>query len=385
MARGRRGVEGQGKRASGLLVEAVRLVFVAAFTGLGYEVGLEAGSERVLLYGVVLGSLVGFVVGGVGGRALARAAAEAEARAARIPAADMVAGVLGGLVGLAGGVLLGLPLIFLPFRVVGVSFAVLISLGAAWLGAGIGVAKREEILAALGVRLLPAEPREVVLDTSALVDGRVVEVFRSGFLPGRFVIPAAVLEELKAMADSEEEMRKARGRRGFEVLEALKGAGGSVRTDWREFPGIISVDGKALELARNLGAALVTTDSALARTAEAGGVRVLDISGLAASLRIPASPGTRLELLLVREGRSPGQAVGYLDDGTMVVVEGASGLIGERREVLVTGVSQSRGGRILFGRLAGVEGGSRGGAPRGQGPPGSGAAAAEEGAQGGEG
>jgi uncharacterized protein YacL len=224
-----------------------------------------------------------------------------------------------------------------------------------YLGCSLALARRSE-LAGLTARLFPeaaSDPeRPKILDTSAIIDGRVADVCAAGFLEGPLVVPQFVLAELQQIADSPDTLRRNRGKRGFAVLERLQGLPGvRVRVQDRDFPQLREVDRKLLELARALGGAIVTTDYNLQKVAGLSGVPVLNVNELAHALRPVLLPGEPLRLTVLREGKEPGQGVAYLDDGTMIVVDNAKRFIGSNVTVVVTSVLQTQAGRMIFARL----------------------------------
>ena len=191
----------------------------------------------------------------------------------------------------------------------------------------------------------------VILDTSVIIDGRVVGVCAAGFIEGRVLVPGFVLRELRQIADSPDGLRSNRARRGFEALERLRQLPRlAVETDARDFAEVRGVDGKLVALARATGGRLVTNDVALARRAAEDGVTALSVSELAEALRPVVLTGESLAVRVIREGREAGQGVGYLDDGTMVVVDRGRRLIGRTVQVTVTTVRQTSAGRMIFAR-----------------------------------
>jgi uncharacterized protein YacL len=190
----------------------------------------------------------------------------------------------------------------------------------------------------------------LLLDTSAVVDGRIVEVCLSGFVGGPLLVPHFVLDELQQLSDSSDPMKRQRGRRGLSMLERLR-RGVDLETIDQDFPDLRGVDSKLIRLARLRQAAIVTTDYNLSRVASLQGVAILNVNELANALRTVVTPGEELTLEIVQEGRERGQGVGYLEDGTMVVVEGGRRLIGSRVDVEVTRILPTAGGRLAFGRL----------------------------------
>ena len=192
----------------------------------------------------------------------------------------------------------------------------------------------------------------VVVDTSAIIDGRLADVAESGFILADLIVPRFVLDELRRVADSSDPLRRRRGRHGLELLARIQ-ASDRVRTiiDESDFPELPDVDSKVLALARSRGAALLTTDFNLNRVAGVEDLQVLNVNALAQAVRTVALPGETLTLEIHQEGRVRSQGVGFLADGTMVVVEDARDLIGRRVTVEVARVIQTAAGRMLFAQL----------------------------------
>jgi uncharacterized protein YacL len=195
--------------------------------------------------------------------------------------------------------------------------------------------------------------RDKVLDTSVIIDGRLADIVRTGFIEGRLLVPSFVLNELQMIADSEDELRRARGRRGLAVLETLKSLPDTVveviDTFSPEVESAPTTDLKLVRLAKELGAAIVTNDNNLQKIAELQGVPVLCVNELATALKPVVLPGEELTVVLQRAGKEPGQGVGYLDDGTMVVVERGRNYLGHEVKIKVTSVLQSPVGKMIFG------------------------------------
>jgi len=192
----------------------------------------------------------------------------------------------------------------------------------------------------------------VVIDTSVIIDGRIVDIFKSKFLDGKIVIPKFVLRELQQVADSTEPMKRQRGKRGLEILATIqKELGVNLDLHEEEFPEIPEVDAKLVKLAKVIEAKILTVDFNLNRVATLQGIKVLNINELANALKPVVFPGEQLEVKLVKEGKEHNQAIGYLDDGTMVVVEDARRLIGQELKVVVTSVLQTQAGRMIFAKI----------------------------------
>jgi uncharacterized protein YacL len=195
----------------------------------------------------------------------------------------------------------------------------------------------------------PAPLPPILLDTSAIIDGRIKDISQTGFIYGKLVVPRFVLEELQHIADSADTMRRNRGRRGLEILNTLqKEATVPVEITDENIEGIAEVDGKLVKMARNLHCAIITNDFNLNRVAELQGVKVLNINELANAIKPVLLPGEDIHIKIMQDGKELGQGVGYLDDGTMIVVESGRQYMGTTLEVTVTRVLQTVAGRMIF-------------------------------------
>ena len=272
---------------------------------------------------------------------------------------EFVTAVAGLLIGLLMGLLLGLPLSGLPQpygSMLPIAMSVVLGLGML----GLTVAKRHDLAEALtGVGLLPEgtsrrrrrEPGsgDVVVDTSVLIDGRVRDIVAGNFLSGTLVVPRFVLGELQGIADSSDANRRNRGRRGLGVLEALqKDERVRVEVTDDDAGETLAVDARLVALARARGAVLLTNDFNLDRVAQVQGVRVMNVHQLANALRPTFLPGEEVRIRVTQEGKEPGQGVGYLDDGTMIVVEGGKSYLDREIDVTVTRTLQTVAGRMVF-------------------------------------
>jgi uncharacterized protein YacL len=199
-------------------------------------------------------------------------------------------------------------------------------------------------------RAAGAPEKVFVVDTSALIDGRILDLVATGFLSGDLLIHTAVLHELQTIADSSDPGRRARGRRGLDVVVELKRAA-TVEVHLVDEDGGSDVDAVLVRLARERGASLVTTDHNLSKVAEAVGVPVPRLNDLAVAFRLPVGIGDEIEVRLVKPGREADQAVGYLEDGTMVVVESAGERIGSDTPIVVRNVIKTATGRMVFANL----------------------------------
>jgi len=271
--------------------------------------------------------------------------------------AEFVTAVLGLLLGLLMGLLLGSPLSAFPapfglWLPVGVSL--FLGLGMV----GLTVAKREDLLIAaeaIGLVRRPMVPQDgpsgphILVDSSAIIDGRIAEIVESGFLFGTLVVPRFVLDEVQKIADSSDTLRRNRGRRGLEILTRMqKDSPTPVIIVDDDAPEVDEVDAKLVVLAKRFSRAVLTNDFNLNRVAELQGVRVLNVNSLANAVKPALLPGEDLRVRVIQAGKEAGQGVAFLDDGTMIVVEGGARFMDAEIEVEVTRVLQTVAGRMVF-------------------------------------
>ena len=349
------------------VLEALRLLVVVFFAGAGYQVGTAVDGDRPVLgalngtaVGLVLGSGLGYVLGGVLGRKTASTAEITRTRLRDVDADTLVAGAFG----LVGGVLLGAgvawPVFFLPQAYLAFPLFGFVVVVLGYLGAQVAMSQRDGVLARFGERAglaprsTPAAALPRVIDSSVAIDGRVLDIVRAGFLHGQVLLATPVLAELQGLADAGDDLRRGRGRRGLEVLEALKREDGVdlVVLDL-DVPAVAEVDAKLVRICLDRGAALLTLDTNLAKAAALAGVQVLNVHALSLAMRPPVAAGDEVPVLLLKAGKEAGQAVGYLDDGSMVVVERCRSRVGLEVQVQVTSVLTTANGRLVFGRPAG--------------------------------
>jgi uncharacterized protein YacL len=334
----------------------VRLIFVALIATVGARIGEASGTtstSRALLF-VFLGAGVGYVVGGVFGRLTLQAVHGLETELGKKPPAVLAGGVVGLVVGLLVAALMMVPLLFLPASASWPAI-VFLYLTVGTVGYRLGQAKYEDIFGLVGIKPRAAGVQRGdlhVMDTSALIDGRVADLVATGFVGGTILLHEGVLRELQAISDSSDPHRRSRGRRGLDMLVELQKAP-TVQFQLVEEAGVIDVDAALVRLARERGAQLITVDHNMAKVAEALRVPVAQINALASRFRVPYTAGDEISVRLVKEGREHGQAVAYLDDGTMVVVEQAAERIGSQVEVRVTNVIQTTTGRMIFAAVTG--------------------------------
>jgi uncharacterized protein YacL len=294
------------------------------------------------IYGVLTGGVLGLI------------AIAAEIQLKKIELGTIIGGLLGISCGLLFAYLLMLPLkLFLGEDVNLIYFGLMAVFG--YGGLLLGLSRGKAISVAAIFRLFRGQGMEEhlkILDTSVIIDGRIADVCETGFLEGVFILPQFILQELQHIADASDTMKRARGRRGLDILHKIqKMSRITVRIVDEDFPKIKEVDAKLVALAKLLNAKVITNDFNLNKVAELQGVSVLNINELANSLKPVVLPGEAMKVFILKEGKEYNQGVAYLDDGTMVVVENARRLIGKNSDVTVTSVLQTTAGRMIFSKL----------------------------------
>lgn len=274
-----------------------------------------------------------------------------------IPVEILLGGTAGLFLGILVGVLSTFPLSLLD------GFGEILTLGvfclSIYLGVKLGVRRAWDLIKLLQGSPLSKEAGEgdtnfispKVLDTSAIIDGRIYDVCISNFLEGQLIVPTFVIEELQHIADSSDNIRRNKGRRGLELLSKMQKHSG-IKIDIIEanIPEEKDVDSKLLRLCKQINACIITNDYNLNKVAELQGIKVLNINELTNAVKVIVYPGENMHITIIKEGKEAGQGVGYLEDGTMVVVEDAHHEIGNDLEVMVTSVFQTAAGRMIFTR-----------------------------------
>ena len=281
-------------------------------------------------------------------------------RIRQAPAQQLLAAIVGLVVGLLVAALLVFPLSLLPspFRQI-LPFVAAVLFG--YFGITVMVTRQSDIFGLIrgqlhdrgaGREAAGNNSGSVLLDTSVIIDGRIADISRTGFIQGEMIVPRFVLNELQHIADSSDALRRRRGRRGLEMLRRLQDdAVNPVRVADVDFEGAHDVDDKLVLAAKRMHSSIVTNDYNLNRVAQLQGVQVLNVNELANAVKALFLPGESIDIEIIQEGKEVGQGVGYLDDGTMVVVEDGKPYIGQRSEVGVTKVLQTSAGRMLFARI----------------------------------
>jgi uncharacterized protein YacL len=272
----------------------------------------------------------------------------------------LLGAVLGSILGIAGAALFGMVLSgSLPPGGTRALLQLFVLMLMSYIGLMVGATKGDLLnftggLAELfaGERAAAGKRNLKILDTSAIIDGRIADVVETGFLEGTLVVPEFVLRELQTVADSSDSSRRQRGRRGLDILQKMQAHPLlAVQIVEDDFPQIREVDLKLIELAKKMGAPILTNDFNLSKVAQLHRVRVLNLNDLANSLKPLVLPGEKMNIVVLKEGKEYNQGVGYLDDGTMVVVDHARRMIGRAVEITVTSVLQTASGKMIFGKL----------------------------------
>ncbi len=337
------------------------MLVIAGVIG-GLEVGNHIGRDTTApLFGIILGALITYVLGGIAGRLVDRGMRGAVSELRRMPAGEVFAGSLVGTTGLLLGLVAGLPLVALVHSSVDYPVVAAFAWVLCALGIQLGLAKGREIVRAAGLSRLfersdePLAEAALVVDTSSVMDRYLLVLGRAGLLSGGLVVPRFVVDELRTLAASPDPVASRRAQRGLESIEALRSENVNVRITEDEVPGYEDTSDKVLALARRLHIRLATCSSDLAQRAESEGIDAVDLRRLTTELTPDHPPGERLVIDLVKEGRSPRQAVGYLPEGDMVVVNDASHLVGMQEvAVVVSSARQTTQGLLVFAQL--VEG-----------------------------
>jgi uncharacterized protein YacL len=353
-----------------MIVNITRFVFVTAGAFSGYAVSrLIDWTEQigfpqylVIFIFVILGWSMGYLIGGIVGREFATVFGRIEERLDDFATTDLLLAASGLLVGLLAALLLSQPLRPLqPAWLAALATATLFML-ASYFGIRIALLKRADVARAFpnlsGIQ--PVETGEgaaspvKLLDTSAVIDGRFIELRALGLLEGEIQVPRFVLAELQTLADSADDMKRARGRRGLDLLTRLHSTEHVVGVFETDYPDIPDADGKLMRLASDIRGTIVTVDYNLTKVAEVREIMVINVNEVASALRPAYLPGEGLRLHIVREGKEQDQGVGYLEDGTMVVVQDGSEHVGHEADTEVTSVLQTSAGRMIFARFMAV-------------------------------
>lgn len=320
--------------------------------------GITFMSLAAMLFGGIFGAIIGSFISPYLIKSLFMFTSTVEKSLSAMSTQDLIAGTLGLFLGLIIANLVGLAFGSVPYIGPYVSVALSIILG--YLGMHLVVSKKSELAGWLHLHAEGSFDKKKnkdhhtgkLLDTNVIIDGRVADIYRSGFLEGPIIVPVFVLEELQKIADSSDILKRNRGRRGLDILNHMrKNSKDDVIIVTNDFEDISEVDSKLVKLAREKNYKIVTNDYNLNKVAELQGVAVLNINDLAIAVKPAVIPGEQIFVQLVKSGKEEGQGVAYLEDGTMIVVENGSQCIGKEVPVIITSVLQTSAGKMIFAKL----------------------------------
>ncbi|MDD5042755.1 MAG: PIN domain nuclease [Candidatus Omnitrophica bacterium] len=319
----------------------VRIVFILGGMLIGYQTTGQDGSG---LFGMLIGGSIAFVL------------IILEAGLRKVSVNGLSSSVFGLILGLIMAKLAGDAFsLFYTDQATLSMIRVTLTLTFCYLGVVVALRGKDEfniIIPYVRLRRQDQSGDVILLDTSVIIDGRIVDICKTRFLGGKVVIPKFVLRELQQIADSTDPIKRQRGRRGLEILNTIqKESGMDITIHEQDFSETTEVDAKLVLLAKLIEAKILTVDFNLNRVASIQGIKVLNINELANALKPVVFPGEEMHIKLIKEGKEHNQAIGYLDDGTMVVVEDARRLIGQDVKVVVTSVLQTQAGRMIFTRI----------------------------------
>ncbi len=324
----------------------IRFFFVVLSVIVGFQVGsfAQAGSSDFSALGALLGFLTAMLI------------IIFEFTMRRVSVRGLSSAVFGLLFGLIMAKLVSDTMALISFdKNLVYSLRVILTLIFCYLGMIMAIRGRDEFnIIVPYVKFSRQDQKDdiILLDTSVIIDGRIADICKTGFLDGKFIVPRFVLKELQQVADSSDSLKRERGRRGLDILGKLqKSSNIDVKIHNDDFPDIKEVDLKLVKLAKVLSAKIFTNDYNLNKVSEIQGIRVLNVNELANALRPVVLPGEMLEIRLIKEGKEYNQGVGYLEDGTMVVVDNGRRLIGQNVNLVVGSVLQTAAGRMIFAKL----------------------------------
>jgi len=350
-------------RLIGLVIFGIIGIFLGESLGTIIQEIWVASPIPIIAYQIITTLLVGFLGFLIAPWISIKPVSAIRKRLSKLSAQTLIYGLIGLIFGLIAAALLAYPISFLPAPL-GSIFPFVAVMLFGYLGIVLFVARQKDLhnvfrsfsknggasdekTETSGLQ----DSRRILVDTSAIIDGRIADIARTGFIPGRLLIPRFVLNELQYVSDSADNLRRQRGRRGMEVLAELqKDPAIPVTITDIDVEGVREVDDRLVVLARQLSCPILTNDYNLNRVAELQGVSVLNINELANAVKAILLPGESLEMKIIQEGKEYGQGVGYMEDGTMVVVENGHKYIGKTIAISVTKVLQTAAGRMIFAK-----------------------------------
>ncbi len=369
--------------AFAVVLGATVLEFASPF--LAFIISAEFLQINLNILGMTMMNVISIVLGGAIGGAiglwgspyciskLRHFSIWVEQQLSKMPIDDVIAGVCGLAIGLIIANLLGVAFSRIPL--IGTYIPIIFSIVFGYLGLYITIKKRNDIIVMLrnrnkehATKNKENAPKDVeadsaktkdelsapslkLLDTSVIIDGRIADICKTGFIEGTLLIPVFVLEELQFIADSSDALKRTRGRRGLDILKRIQTEFDMlVKIDHHDYDDVTGVDSKLIRLGQEIGAKIITNDFNLNKVADLQGVQVLNINELANAIKPVVIPGESMVVTVVKDGKEQGQGVAYLDDGTMIVVEGGHRHLNDTLHVIVTSVLQTAAGRMIFAK-----------------------------------
>ncbi len=353
------------KRLLGIVISLIVTAAFFAIFHLLYLLDLFRMNHIVPFYvpvviSIVLGLIFYFLFSSAVTNKIMTQMARTEEKLVKMNLKELSFSLLGCIIGLAIANLIGIA--FNGFGPLGTGIIILLNIVLGFLGFRVARKKKDEINVS-NLKNVLANPdskknivaygRPKILDTSVIIDGRILDLLQTGFIEGKILIPNFVLEELRHIADSSDSLKRNRGRRGLDILnEIQKQLSVPVEIVDYDPKEALEVDTKLLKMGEKMDAFVVTNDFNLNKVAEFQGVRVLNINELANAIKPVVLPGEEMQVTVIKAGKENGQGIGYLNDGTMIVVEGGNRFIGETKNVVVTSVLQTAAGRMIFTKIA---------------------------------
>lgn len=310
-------------------------------------------------FGIIIGGIIGFFVISYLLEKMLEVMLGFESKIREISWKKIVVGIIGLIIGLIVGTLVNFAFSIPKIPRIGLPIQILINLVFTYSGLSLALTKEEQISNFLlehnnniiNYNDVDELMSNKILDTSVIIDGRISDICKTGFIEGNLIIPEFVLEELRHIADSSDVLKRNRGRRGLDILKQMqKDPNINVKIITQDFEDIPEVDSKLVKLAQIMDARVVTNDYNLNKVAELQGVFVLNINELANAVKPVVLPGEEMDVKVIKEGKEDGQGVGYLDDGTMIVVDDGIKYMGKKISVLVTSILQTAAGRMIFAK-----------------------------------
>lgn len=320
------------------------------------KIGNFVPSYSYIIFGIILGIIFFFIFAHIISNAIINMMDKTAAKLSRMSLKELLTSIFGIIVGLVIANLLGIAASKYGF--IGSCIIIILNIVFGVLGYRVARSKKDEIggfssilenTRSINKNITYGKPK--ILDTSVIIDGRILDLLKTGFIEGKIIIPNFVLEELRHIADSSDSLKRNRGRRGLDILnEIQKQLAVSVEIVDFNIKEPMEVDSKLLKMAEKLDAFVVTNDFNLNKVAEFQGVKVLNINELSNAIKPVVLPGEEMNVTIIKSGKEYGQGIAYLNDGTMIVIDGGSKFIGETINVVVTSVLQTAAGRMIFGK-----------------------------------